>query len=41
MEQTLITRIVEAALLAASQPLTAGPLHALFAGQPGGGAAGP
>ncbi len=32
MEQTLITRIVEAALLAASQPLTAGQLHALFAG---------
>lgn len=32
MDQTLITRIVEAALLAASQPLTATQLHALFAG---------
>ena len=31
MDQTLITRIVEAALLAASQPLTATQLHALFA----------
>jgi len=32
MDQTLITRIVEAALLAASQPLTATQLHALFIG---------
>lgn len=30
MDQTLITRIVEAALLAASQPLTLAQLHALF-----------
>jgi len=32
MDQQLITRIVEAALLAASQPLTASQLHALFTG---------
>ena len=32
MDQQLITRIVEAALLAASQPLTATQLHALFVG---------
>ena len=32
MDQTLITRIVEAALLAASQPLTITQLHALFIG---------
>ena len=32
MDQTLITRIVEAALLAAGQPLTATQLHALFIG---------
>ena len=32
MDQTLITRIVEAALLAASQPLTPSQLHALFVG---------
>ncbi len=32
MEQQLITRIVEAALLAASQPLTITQLHALFIG---------
>ncbi|HET7126659.1 MAG TPA: SMC-Scp complex subunit ScpB [Lysobacter sp.] len=32
MDQTLITRIVEAALLAASQPLTTTQLHALFIG---------
>jgi len=30
MDQTLITRIVEAALLAANQPLTLAQLHALF-----------
>ncbi len=30
MDQTLVTRIVEAALLAANQPLTAVQLHALF-----------
>jgi segregation and condensation protein B len=32
MDQQLITRIVEAALLAASQPLTLSQLHALFLG---------
>jgi segregation and condensation protein B len=32
MDQQLITRIVEAALLAASQPLTIAQLHALFVG---------
>ena len=32
MDQQLITRIVEAALLAASQPLTSTQLHALFIG---------
>ena len=30
MDQTLVTRIVEAALLAANQPLTAVQLQALF-----------
>ena len=30
MDQSLITRIVEAALLAASQPLTLAQLNALF-----------
>ncbi|HOZ23700.1 MAG TPA: SMC-Scp complex subunit ScpB, partial [Thermomonas sp.] len=30
MDQTLVTRIVEAALLAASQPLTVVQLNALF-----------
>ena len=30
MDQTLVTRIVEAALLAANQPLTVVQLHALF-----------